>query len=110
MSRDSRPAGASVNPEARTEVTVVRAGKLRSSSYDPGDGSLPPPGHCVAVNELLNERRDEMWPSHLGAVEVERKHQQGRSHFISPAVANTLARWKRLRKDPLFVVLCIWAL
>ena len=51
-----------------------------------------------------------MWPSHLGAVEAEREQQQVRSPFISPAVANTIARWNRLRKDPLFVVLFIWAL
>ena len=50
-----------------------------------------------------------MWMSHLEAVESEREHQIERSLFISPAVSHTIARWSRLRKDPLFVVLFIWA-
>ena len=51
-----------------------------------------------------------MWMSYLGAAESEREHQGEHSHSISPAIASTIAHWNRLRKDPLFVVLCIWAL
>lgn len=50
-----------------------------------------------------------MWMSYLEIVESERKHQPERSHFISPAIASTSARWDRLRKDPLFVLLFVWA-
>lgn len=47
--------------------------------------------------------------SYLGTVESERPSQPAQSHFISPAIVSTIARWERLRKDPLFVVLCVWA-
>ena len=45
--------------------------------------------------------------NYLGAAES--GHQKERSHFISPTVSTILTRWNRLRKDPLFVMLSVWA-
>lgn len=50
-----------------------------------------------------------MWTSDFGAVESEREPRPERSHLISPAASTTIARWGRLIKDPLFVVLFVWA-
>lgn len=50
-----------------------------------------------------------MWRSYLGTVAAERKHQLKHSHFISPVIASSIARWDRLRKDPLFVLFFVWA-
>jgi len=47
-----------------------------------------------------------MWMSQPGAMGAE--PEPTRFHFISHTIAVAIARWSRLRKDPLFVVLFVW--
>jgi|GEM_PF-2757642 len=46
----------------------------------------------------------------IESVEPGRENLKTSSNSISQAVSVTIERWRRLKQDPLFVVLFVWAL
>ncbi len=45
----------------------------------------------------------------IASVESTRESLKSKTNFISQTVSATTARWRRLRNEPLFLILLVWA-